>query len=256
MGQEAKGTLLASDEPPPFEVANALGASSFLLISDHAGNAIPRALGTLGLSEADRVRHIAWDIGTAELGRRLAERIDACFIRQNYSRLVVDCNRDPGSDAAMPAVSDGSVVPGNQRLDAEARRARIDEIHAPYQAAIAAEIGRRIPLGRPVRLVALHSFTPRMDGLERPWQIGILHNGGRDTLARRLLAHFLSRPELTVGDNQPYQMDGTDFTVPAHAFPLDLDYAEIEIRQDLLADSQGIAAWTDRLAAALGAAGD
>ena len=47
--------------------------------------------------EADLARHIAWDIGIAGVGRQLADRLDACLIMQPYSRLVIDCNRPPGS---------------------------------------------------------------------------------------------------------------------------------------------------------------
>jgi predicted N-formylglutamate amidohydrolase len=243
---EATG-LLGRDDPPAVIVTNPQGRSPFLLIGDHAGNAIPKRLGDLGVSAVDRARHIAWDIGVASLGERLAMALDAVFVRQAYSRLVIDCNRDPDSADAIPEISDGTIITGNAALDGVDRDRRIAEIHEPYQRAIAAEILRRTALGLPTLLVSLHSFTPLFGGTARPWEIGVLHDGANDALALRLLAWLEAQPSLVVGDNEPYRMDGTDHTVPRHAFP-SLPYVEIELSQGRLADEPGIASWAVRLA--------
>src|SRR5471030_553397 len=89
--------LLAPDELAVVIEHRAAGTSPFLLVCDHAGRRIPRRLHDLGLADADRARHIAWDIGIAGVGRHLADRLDACLVMQPYSRLVIDCNRPPGS---------------------------------------------------------------------------------------------------------------------------------------------------------------
>lgn len=240
--------LLGADEPEAAAVVNPAGASPFLLIGDHAGRRVPRALADLGLGDADLARHIGWDIGVRALGQALADAIDAVFVHQVYSRLVVDCNRDPGAPDAIPAVSDATVVPGNANPDPTAVEARIAGIHAPYHAAIATEVARRDAVGQPTALVALHSFTPVMQGLARPWHCGILHDGANDTLARALLARLRAEADLVVGDNAPYAMDGIDFTVPHHAFSSRRLYVEVEVRQDLLGDARGIADWAARLA--------
>ncbi|HEY0269546.1 MAG TPA: N-formylglutamate amidohydrolase [Sphingomonas sp.] len=236
-------------------VINPHGRSPFLLLGDHAGNAIPGALGTLGLDDADQARHIAWDIGVGALGARLAVLLDAVFVRQTYSRLVIDCNRDPASAEAIPETSDGTAIPGNAGLGAAARGARVAAIHAPYQAAIAAEIARRTAAGQGTVLVSLHSFTPVMAGVARPWAIGVLHDGGNDGFALRLLARLRARAGLIAADNEPYRMDATDHTVPRHAFAAGLAYAELEIRQDLLAGEDDVARWGALLAEALPEAG-
>ena len=49
---ETAGTLLAAGEPEPVTVYNSGGASPLVLVADHAGNRLPRALGTLGLSDS------------------------------------------------------------------------------------------------------------------------------------------------------------------------------------------------------------
>ena len=251
MNRHPSQSLLAADEPPPVRVINPSGASTFLLLGDHAGNAIPAALGSLGVGEADLARHIAWDIGVGGLGAVLAEALDAVFIRQTYSRLVIDCNRDPDATDSMPEISDGTAIPGNRRLTPAERAARLVAIHEPYQTAIAAECRRRRAAGMESVLVSLHSFTPSMKGKDRPWQIGVLHGGGNLAFARSLLEVLASRGTWMVGDNEPYAMDGTDHTIPRHAYPDALPYAELEIRQDLLATREQQQHWCDILATAL-----
>ncbi|MBC9035207.1 N-formylglutamate amidohydrolase [Sphingomonas sp. JC676] len=247
MNSQPRRSLFAPQDPPPVSVFNPGGGASFLLLGDHAGNAIPRALGTLGLDETERTRHIAWDIGIGALGIALAETLDAAFICQAYSRLVVDCNRDPAAPDAIAEISDGTVIPGNQRLTAQDRAARIAAIHAPYQAAITAELARRDAEGGVTVLVALHSFTPSMGGVDRPWQIGVLHDGGDVSFAAALLRALRARGDLEVGDNQPYAMDATDHTIPRHAYARRRPYVELEIRQDLLDSPIAVGAWSHLL---------
>ena len=243
------GGLLGPRDPRTVSLVNPTGASPFLLIGDHAGRAIPEALGELGLSQEDRVRHIAWDIGVQALGEAMAGSLNAVFIAQTWSRLVIDCNRDPERPDAIPEVSDGSTIAGNADLTPEERAARIHEIHTPYQEAIAAELRRRSDEGRETILVALHSFTPRMGGFDRPWDAGVLHDDGDTTFALSMLKHMKATPGLTIGDNEPYRMDGIDYTVPRHAFSAGLPYVELEIRQDHLRTDEGVAEWSDRLRA-------
>jgi predicted N-formylglutamate amidohydrolase len=245
--------LLGPDDADPVRIANPGGASAFLLIGDHAGNAVPHRLDALGLDDAERARHIGWDIGIAALGAHLAGALDATFISQHYSRLVIDCNRSAAQPDVFPPVSDGTIVPGNRDLSDTDRAARFAEIHAPYQKAIADELARRDDTGQRTVLVALHSFTPSMRGHDRPWHVGILHDRGDTRFAQAMLAVLRAEPALAVGDNEPYRMDQIDYTIPRHAYPAARLYAEIEIRQDLLVDG-GAEAWAGRLARILPAA--
>ncbi|HUD91107.1 N-formylglutamate amidohydrolase [Sphingobium sp.] len=239
--------LLGPDDPAPFVIDNAEGRSPFLLIGDHAGSAIPATLGNLGLSEIDRTRHIAVDIGVRGLGRALAHLLDAPFIHQPYSRLVIDCNRDPTRGDAVPAVSDGSRIAGNEDLNDEAHEARLRYIHSPYHQVISAEINRRLADGRATILLALHSFTPVLDGYSRPWDVGILHWLGQTDFARTMLRLFEEDITPCVGNNLPYRMDATDYTIPFHAFPIHLPYAELEVRQDLISDRAGQNRWAAQI---------
>lgn len=251
--EPAAAALLGEAEPAPFAVHNPTGASSFLLVADHAGRRIPESLGNLGLSEADLALHIAWDIGVAALTEALAARLDACAVAQRYSRLLIDCNRDPARADAIPEVSDGTPIPANAALGEAAREARIAAIHAPYHAGIAGELARRDAAGTPTALIALHSFTPALsaDAGERPWHAGVLYGGGDETYARHVLTGLRNALDAPVGDNQPYAMDGIDYTVPHHCFAAARPYAELEIRQDLLTTPAQIERWATLLAQVL-----
>ena len=206
-----------------------------MLICDHAGRRIPLSLDDLGLNAADLDRHIAWDIGAAGLARRIADLAGAELVLQTYSRLVADCNRDPSNPDIAPEISDGIAIPANAGLGEASLKARIEDIHTPYHAAIAAALDRR---GAETILVSIHSFTPTMKGFERPWHVGVLHSHDSPA-SMRMLQALGGQGDLVVGDNQPYAMDGIDYPIPRHAKGRGLDYLELEIRQDLIAEESG-----------------
>jgi predicted N-formylglutamate amidohydrolase len=247
MNETAK-PLLAADEPDPVKVHNAGRPSPLLLVADHAGNRMPRALGRLGIAEAEYRRHIAWDIGIAGVARTLADMLDAMLIQQNYSRLVIDCNRPPGVPASIPEISELTPIPGNVGLSEGAKAARAREIFWPYHERIEAELARRRQAGVPTALIALHSFTPVFKSEARAWHAALLYN--RDPrLAHRLLALLKNQQDLVVGDNEPYHVsDTTDFTIPVHGERHGLPHALIEIRQDLIAEESGQRQWAELLA--------
>jgi predicted N-formylglutamate amidohydrolase len=247
-------TLLDPDEPPAVAGFGIPNDAPFLIVCDHAGNRLPRTLGTLGVADVDRVRHIAWDIGAASVARRLAESLGAFAVLQTYSRLVIDCNRPPHVESSIPTVSELTEIPGNRAISDSDRARRIAEIFRPYHDRIAQELDRRQASGIPTALIAVHSFTPVYMGETRPWHVGLLYNrDGR--LGGTLIRLLKEEGGLTVGDNQPYSVsDESDYTIPVHAERRGLPYAEIEIRQDLIADEAGQIAWAERLAALLPAA--
>jgi len=257
-GEAQETGLLAPDEPRPFELLNGTGRTSLLLLCDHATRFVPRALRSLGLDEAALTRHIAWDIGIAEVTRHLARRLDAPAVLSHFSRLIVDPNRQLDNPTLIPEISDGTVIPGNRDLDAAARQARIDTFFRPYHAAVAAQLdamlarakaggkqGGRIPV-----LVSMHSFTPIMHGLQRPWQIGILWN--RDPRLPRPLMDRLRADGFIVGDNEPYSgADGHGYSQHTHGDARGIANVLIEVRQDLIDTQQGAALWAGLLAEAL-----
>jgi len=240
--------LLGEGDPPAFGVHNPNGRSPWLLIADHAGQRVPRALHGLGLAQSELDRHIGWDIGIAGVTARLAAALDAVAITQTYSRLVIDCNRPHTSPTLIAERSDGTDIPANAGLAPAQRQQRIDEIFAPYHARIVAELDTRLAQARPTLLVAMHSFTPAMGGVARPWHAGVLYH--RDTrLAHALRDALQAEGDLVVGDNQPYAVrDSSDYAVPVYGEGRGLAHVELEIRQDLIADEDGQVLWAQRLA--------
>ena len=246
--------LLDPYEPDPVTLENESGDSVFFLTCEHAGRVFPRRLGTLGLPETETLRHIAWDIGIGSVGRELSRLLNAAVILQTYSRLVIDCNRDPNVPSSIPEISESTEIPGNRGLDEADRAARADAIFRPYHNAIRAALDRRAAANRATALVALHSFTPVFKGVSRPWHVAVLFNRDR-RLAHELAELLRAEGDLMVGENEPYQVsDQTDYTVPVHGERRGLPHVEIEIRQDLIIDPAGQRQWAEHLARLLPAA--
>jgi predicted N-formylglutamate amidohydrolase len=236
--------LLEPDEPSPVEVVGEERSAPFVIVCDHAGRALPRALGTLGLSPSELETHIAWDIGAAGVAQHLARALDAPLFLQRYSRLVIDCNRPLTAADSIPAESGGVSIPGNQRLTEAQAEARALAIFGPYHARISELLARR----QRYALIAVHSFTPELYGARRPFHAGVLYE--RDArLAAPLLSLLRQEPGLVVGDNEPYRASAaTDYAIIEHGERRAAPYVELEVRQDLVTDDAGQALWGERFA--------
>jgi len=246
--------LIGPGEPQAVERINPDGATPLLLICDHASNLVPQSLNGLGIDAWEMSRHIAWDIGAAEVARRLAKRLDAPALLAGYSRLVIDCNRWPGGEGSIPEISDGTHVPANRDLAKAEIDARADACFWPYHREIDRQLDLMTAGGRAVAFLVMHSFTPRMNGFERPWHVGVLWNDD-PRLPEPLLAELRRDPSLMVGDNEPYTArDAYEYTLNAHPRPRRLPYCSLEVRQDLIGTSDEARAWGRRLAPAIRAA--
>jgi predicted N-formylglutamate amidohydrolase len=198
------GRLLAAGDPEPVLVSNESLAGPCLIVCDHAGRATPASLGRLGLPDEAFDQHIAWDIGAGAVSLLLGELLGAPVVRQAYSRLVVDCNRAPGRPDTIVERSDGVTITGNVGLSAAKVQQRLEEVHAPYHARIAQMLDAQAH----EVILSIHSFTPRMNGLDRPWRFGVLHEGD-SPLSKATLETLREVPDL------------------------------IEIRQDLISKAEG-----------------
>jgi predicted N-formylglutamate amidohydrolase len=240
------GRLLVSGDPGPFTTQTSDRWSPFVLVCDHAGRCLPQRLGTLGLSDADLGRHIAWDIGAGAVASRLGDMLGASVISQTYSRLVIDCNRPPGSPTSIAEVSERTIIPGNVGVSSADKDRRAREIFEPYHRRIEHELDGRRAASEPTVLIAMHSFTPSYLSVERPWHIGLLY---RHVAFARVLIDLLRAEDLVVGDNEPYRVsDDTDYTLPVHGERRHLPHVGIEIRQDLIAEEAGQERWARLLA--------
>ena len=242
---------MADEGRNPVRTENPDGAGPFVIVCDHASNRLPREYDTLGLSPDALLSHIAWDPGALPVSRALSAMLDAPLLWPDASRLIVDCNRDPGAPDLIVAESEGRAVPGNRDVGEGERVRRLGAIHVPYHNAIDRCLESRTGSGRATAVVAVHSFTPVYLGRSRPWEIGIVFDEDR-RLADSLIAALKADPTLNVGVNQPYSpADRVYYTLTRHARPRGLSAVMIEIRNDLIANGAGQKAWADRLGAIL-----
>lgn len=246
-------TAVCGDWPEPVEIVNEGGKSDIVLICEHASNHMPAEYAGLGLDATDLIRHIAWDIGVAAVTRALAARLDSPAFLGTYSRLLIDLNRPPGVPSSIPERSEGTDIFGNSGLTEAERKRRCDLIFAPFHNRIAEHLSARERLGRKSRIVAIHSFTPIFFGEARPWHAGVLYDGSR-AFGEAAVSGLRHDRTLNVGHNVPYAIsrDG-DYAVLVHGQDRGYPAILIEVRQDLLANHDGITEWTGRLATVLGA---
>ncbi|MGO1118502.1 N-formylglutamate amidohydrolase [Rhodovibrionaceae bacterium A322] len=237
-----QGDLLTEQDPDPVKFACLDGTAPLILICDHAANYLPGAVGDLGIDHAALARHVAWDIGAEKVTRSLARRLGAPAVFSHFSRLVIDPNRVLSSAGSIPKVSDGLTVPGNQALDGDDRQRRVDSLFKPYHGAVVRLIEAQLARGITPALVFMHSFTPVMEGFERPWEVGLLWD--QDDRLTRPLLNALAAKGICVGDNEPYSGRSLeDYSLHAHAESRGLPYSLVEIRQDLIDRPRGVEHW-------------
>jgi predicted N-formylglutamate amidohydrolase len=188
-------------------------------------------------------KHVAYDIGTELLAMRLQSLLKCPAVIAEYTRLLIDLNRDPKHPGLVPESSDGITIPYNIAMSAAEKMQRMQLYFAPYHQQISQQIDQ---LENPF-LIALHSFTPVMAGFVRPWQIGFLWNSDGDLGLRAANAMAELEPTFAIGLNQPYSGKSLNYTMDRHAERRSLPYLSIEIRQDLLETDQQTAAWANRI---------
>ncbi len=258
MPKEGETFLAMGNEPDSLaaaatvKVTNAGGSSPYLFTCDHASNFVPPEFGALGLTAEELERHVAWDPGALPVAGLVAEALDATLVETCVSRLVIDCNRPLDAHNLISDVSETTAVPGNAGLTQAQRQARIDLAWRPFHDTIARTVEARLAAGRETRLVSIHSFTPVYFGRQRPWHIGIIHDGD-ERISAPLLRALGGVAGIVVGDNEPYSpADLVYFTLERHARSRGLACAMIEIRNDVIAAGAGQAKWAGLLTAILG----
>ena len=232
-------TLLAPDEPAPFIILNPDAVVPVLLVCDHASHRFPRSLGTMGLDYLNRHSHVVHDIGAGALVEMLANNLGVTAVLCQYSRLIVDCNRELVDHNAFLKFNDGVDIPANHNLRSDEKEKRASEIYWPYHNAIEGQIGRLKDQGINPVFISVHSFSPVINGEARKWEIGVLWD--KDSTTAEFFLSNLGEAGYFVGDNKPYSgKDPEDFTIDHHAEPNGLPHVGIEIRQDLIHHSDGI----------------
>ncbi len=231
---------------PPFHVLGEDRDSRWLITCDHASNAVPPEIdgGSLGISDADMARHIAWDPGAAGVSIGLGELLGASVVLGNFSRLVIDPNRGEDDPTLLMKLYDGTIIPANRHVDQAEIERRLNAYHRPYHGTVARLAARRDD----TVYVAIHSFTRQLRGREpRPWHIGVLY--GHDArFALPLLDRLRKEPGLAVGENEPYGGHLEGDSVDRHAIKPARVNVLIELRNDLIRTDAQQWAWARRLA--------
>lgn len=231
--------FLSANEPGPFKILNPLAALPVLLVCDHASCRFPEALGDMGLDPFARRCHLAVDIGAGPLTESLAASLSVTAVMAEYSRLVMDCNRDLMDKSAFLEYGDGVIVPGNRNLSQADKDLRAAALFWPYHKAIDEQVLRLQKFDPFPAFIAIHSFTPVMNGESRPWEIGVLWD--TDTRLRDIFLEDFSSAGFKVGDNEPYSGKApADYTIDNHAEATGLPHVGIEIRQDLIDSDAGV----------------
>ena len=221
-------------------------AGGVVIISDHASNRVPPGV-HLGIAARHMEEHIAIDIGVAAVAERMVALggAEAAWLG-HVSRLVCDLNRDEMTPGVIPLASDGVAIPGNA-LDAAGREQRLEQYHRPYHSGLEALLAAH----EPALILSLHSFTPRLvqnPQEQRPWHIGVLYN--QDARGAQLALPWLrAQPGLCVGDQQPYSGHELNYSMDRHGEGHGRLYLGVEVRQDLIGESEGQEEWAWRLCA-------
>lgn len=237
--------------PAACEFIRESGAADIVLLCEHASNFIPAEYEQLGLDHSAIQRHIAWDIGAAEVTRKVAAKLAAPAFLGTYSRLLVDLNRPLRCPDSIPLESEGTAIPGNTALALEEIVRREETMFTPFHKEVAGYLNNRQREGRPTKLVAIHSFTPVYFGVSRPWHVGILF-GRAEGFARDILSRLGADRSLNAALNQPYTVSrDSDYAVLVHGDDRKIDAVLLEIRNDLIDDAAGTEKWANLLSVVL-----
>ncbi len=239
------------------EVENAEGTGPLVFVCDHASNFLPPPYDTsLGITEADKIAHIAWDPGALGVARGLSKTLNAPLVFTTVSRLIIDCNREENRSDLMPCLSETTEIAGNLDLPDAEKEFRLNLAHRPFHQAIDKVISQRVERGQPTAVVSIHSFTPVYKGMSRPWEIGLISENDR-SLADPVIAGLKAKGGLTVGDNEPYApSDGVYYTIRRHGENRHLPCLMIEIRNDEVKTPAEEQRWVELLAPILKAAAE
>ena len=199
-----------------------------LFIADHASNLIPNSLKNIDLKENQLNSHIAYDLGVKELCVNLSSLLNSKYIMGEYSRLIIDLNRDISDPTLIPEIVDRNVIVKNLNLSTYEKKKRITEIYNRYHRKITTTINQN----NIKALISLHSFNPIFKKKKRNIHFGILSNQDR-RLSEYIIAEMKSR-KLRVGDNEPYKGNLIGDTMYKHGLKNNLHHTLIEVRNDLL----------------------
>ena len=224
-----------------FELLRPRSLSPLVLTCEHARNRLPAGCAPDAPERAILRSHWGFDLGAGQITAALARGLGASAIAGRWSRLWIDLNRRVDDPTLIRERIDGRLLSWNARLDTFERERRLLEHHAPYHEALDRLILRRLVRGLRPLLLAVHTFTPRLDGRTRAFDAGVLFE--REERLARALHGALRRSGLRVRYNEPYSgMAGMMYAVDRHGKHHGLPCLELELNQGLFAERRRVAA--------------
>ena len=201
--------------------------TTFVLSCEHGGNEVPPDLRPCFAGDEEVLRtHRGLDIGALDLFKQLAP-FAAESTSATCTRLCIELNRSEHHPKLFSAYT--------RDLDPTWKQELLD-FHRAYRSEFTARIKQRIAAKENVVHVAVHSFTPVLDGVKRTMDIGLLYDPSRANerafcMAWRKALHTRA-PQLVVRMNQPYK--GISVGFPPHLrtlFPKNYAGIEVEVNQ-------------------------
>lgn len=175
---------------------------AFLITCEHAGNRVPAKYAVLFAAHRDLLAsHRGWDPGSLDMGRAFARALRAPLISSTCTRLLVDLNRSDRGRARFSFVT--------RDLPVHERREILAEHYLPHWTSVGCAVAESVRRGAPLIHLAMHTFTPILNGRVRRTDVGLLYDPSR-RLERRFCGLWRDalrqrRPDLTIHRNQPYR---------------------------------------------------
>jgi predicted N-formylglutamate amidohydrolase len=209
-----------------------------IFICDHASNHIPEEYANLGLSKENLESHIAYDIGAKRITKELAKKLGQTSFFSNFSRLLVDPNRNENDPDIIVSNSFGIDIPGNLKLDNLQKKERLKIFHQTYHVNLTKIIKKKIDKFKKIILISIHSYTKEAINLNRGMEVGLLWNRNMNILLP--VQKKLLKKKMHVGRNYPYSGFFYNYTLDRHSKNGLIDNLSIEIRNDLICSEKGI----------------
>lgn len=208
-------------------------APALIVSCEHGGNRVPSPWRRLFAGQARLLAsHRGWDQGALGAAEHLAAAFAAPLFAATVTRLLCDLNRSPDNPAVFSTIT--------RHLPADERRSLLEAFHRPHRASVERAAAALADGARQVLHLAVHSFTPVLDGRERQVDLGILHDPRRPAeraFAAGLRATLSARlPDLRIVFNAPYRGTTDGLPTSLRTRLPDAAYAgiELEINQALL----------------------
>ena len=169
------------------------------------------------------------------MARDFARALDATLLHTTVSRLLIELNRSIGHRQGF-----------SSRVPAELHAELLARYYEPYRRRLQQRVAAAVGRGKRVVHLSCHSFTPRLAGVQRRADVGLLYDPRRSSERRLCIAwqKVLSREgTLVTKRNYPYRGWGDGLTTDLRKRFSVGDYAGVELEVNQKFPRAGGARW-------------